>query len=178
MASENHAPEGDSETTKRTLVREALEKVGSKGCVVSAGDDLAAVSESLADSPGVHTVTVVDDQGRLVGVIPMRLLLDELFLDVAPEEFLVGLREIENVEEFGRIIRARTAGELMEEPAYVTMDDTVRDAFTRMHERKLEGLPIVDEELRVEGYLDRLQLVRHWLKRHRRSEDQPGHAGD
>jgi CBS domain-containing protein len=170
MASENHAPDGDAQTTKRTLVREAMEKVGSKGCVVSPDDDLVAVSERLADSPGVHIVAVVDDQNRLVGVIPMRLLVDELFLDVAPEEFLVGLREIEDVEEFGRIIRARTAGELMEEPAYVTMDDTVREAFTRMHERKLEGLPIVDDQLCVAGYLDRLQLVRLWLKRHRRSE--------
>jgi len=171
MTSDNYTHAGDSETTRRTLVREAMEKVGSKGCVVSAGDDLVAVSESLADSPGVHTVAVVDDQGRLVGVIPMRLLVDELFLDVAPEEFLVGLREIEDVEEFGRIIRARTAGELMEAPAYVRMDDTVREAFTRMHERKLEGLPIVDEGLQVAGYLDRLQLVRLWLKKHRRSQD-------
>src|SRR4030042_1428463 len=112
MASENHPPADDSQTTRHTLVREALEKVGSKGCVVSADEDLVAVSESLADSPGVHTVAVVDDQGRLVGVIPMRLLVDELFLDVAPEEFLVGLREIEDVEEFGRIIRARTGGGL------------------------------------------------------------------
>ena len=176
MATENHPPADDAQTTRHTLVREALEKVGGRGCVVSAGDDLVAVSESLADSPGVHTVAVVDDQGRLVGVIPMRLLVDELFLDVAPEEFLVGLREIEDVEEFGRIIRARTAGELMEAPAYVTMDDTVREAFTRMHERKLEGLPIVDEGLQVAGYLDRLQLVRLWLKKHRRSEDEPGRA--
>jgi CBS-domain-containing membrane protein len=169
MASENHAPEGEPETTKRTLVREAMEKVGSKGCVVSPEDDLVVVSERLADSPGVHIVAVVDDQSLLLGVIPLRLLVDELFLDVAPEEFLVSLREVEDVEEFGRIIRARTAGELMEEPAYVTMDDTVREAYTRMHERKLEGLPIVDDQLRVVGYLDRLQLVRLWLKRHRRS---------
>ncbi len=169
MASEDHLPAEDAQTTKHTLVREALERVGSKGCVASPGDDLVAVIESLTGSPGVHTVAVVDEQDRLVGVIPMRLLVDELFLEVAPEEFLVGLREIEDVEEFGRIIRARTAGELMEEPAYVTMDDTVREAFARMHERKLEGLPIVDEQLRVAGYLDRAQLVRLWLKKRGKS---------
>ncbi len=171
MGKDSDLAADDFEVTKRTLVREALEIVGREGCVVSADDDLLSVSERLAESPGVHTVAVVDDELRLVGVIPMRLLLDELFLNVAPEEFLVGMRGIEDVEEFARISRARTAGELMDEPAYVTMNDPVREAFARMHERKLEGLPIVDEGMKVAGYLDRLQLLRLWLKRHGRSEE-------
>ena len=83
---------------------------------------------------------------------------------------LVGMRDIEDVEESSRISRARTAGELMEEAAYVTMDDTVREAFSRMHERKLSGLPIVDEGMKVLGYLDLLQLLRLWLSRHGRRE--------
>ena len=161
---------GDSEITRRTLVREAMEMAGGDGCVVSEGEELAAVSDKLAGSPGVHTVAVVDGQSCLVGVIPMRLLVDGLFLDVAPEEFLVGMRDIEDVEEFGRISRARTAGELMEEAAYVTMDDTVREAFSRMHERKLDGLPVVDEGMKVLGYLDLMQLLRLWLSRHGRRE--------
>ena len=161
---------GESEITRHTLVREAMEMVGGDGCVVSEGEDLAVVSEKLAGIPGVHTVAVVDREGRLVGVIPMHLLVDELFLDVAPEDFLVGMRDIEDVEEFSRISRARTAGELMEEAAYVTMDDTVREAFSRMHERKLSGLPIVDEGMKVLGYLDLLQLLRLWLSRHGRRE--------
>jgi CBS domain-containing protein len=52
----------------------------------------------------------------------------------------------------------------MEEPKFVHMDDTVRDAFTRMHEEQLEGLPIVDEGMKVVGYLDRFQLLRLWLR--------------
>ena len=163
--------EGDAGITKRILVRQAMEKVGGDGCVVSEGEGLIAVSEKLAGSPGVHTVAVVDNQARLAGVIPMRLLMDELFLDVAPEDFLVGMRDIEDVEEFGRLSRAKTAGELMEEAAYVTMDDTVREAFSRMRERKLEGLPIVDEGMKVLGYLDLLQLLRLWLNRHGRREE-------
>src|SRR3989337_3023627 len=58
----------DAEITKRILVREAMEKVGGDGCVVSEGEGLVAVSEKLAGSPGVHTVAVVDSESRLVGV--------------------------------------------------------------------------------------------------------------
>jgi len=162
--------DADPEVTKRTPVREALERVGLEPCTVRRDEKLLAVAERLGSHPGVHTVAVVDNEGRLVGIIPMRLLLNDLFLQVAPEEFLMDLQERESVEEFGRLSRARTAEELMEEPTFVTMADTVREAFARMHERKLEGLPIVDAEMRVVGYLDRLQLLRLWLRQHGRAE--------
>ncbi len=161
---------GDSEVTKHTLVREALEAAGARPCSVGEDQPPAAVAELLGEQPGVHTVAVVDKQGRLVGIIPMRILLDDLFLQLAPEEFLVGMRDMAGVEEFGRVSRAVRAGDLMEKPVYVRMDDTVREAFARMHEQRLEGLPIVDDSMKVVGYLDRFQLLRLWLKRHGRGD--------
>jgi len=154
--------------TQRTSVREAVGRVGIEPCVVAEEAELLGVCERLGEAPGVHTVAVVDKAGRLAGVIPVRLLLDELFLHVAPEEFLADLRAMEGVEEFGRLSRARSARDLMQSAIYVTMDDNVREAFSRMHARRLEGLPVIDKEMRVVGYLDRLQLIRLWLRMHRR----------
>lgn len=151
--------------TRQTKVREALEAAGIEPCLVPKEEDIRETVERLCQRPSVRTVAVVDNEGRLVGVIPLRLLLDELFYMMAPEEFLVEMRDREMVEEFGRISRARTAGELMQEPVWVTMEDTVREAFIKIHERNLGGLPIVDAERRVLGYLDRLQLIRLWLRR-------------
>ena len=160
--------EGANLITQRTLVREALGPMGAGPCVVDEGADLLRICEQLGEGPAVQTVAVVDKAGRLTGIIPLRLLLDELFLRVAPEEFLLGLRGMEGIEEFGRISRARTARDLMQPAVYVTMDDSVREAFSLMHERRLEGLPIVDKDMRVVGYLDRLQLIRLGLPKHRR----------
>jgi CBS domain-containing protein len=170
MPKDRGARSEDFDVTKRTPVREVIAGVRSQPCRVRDDEDILVATERLAASPGVHTVAVVDRYERLVGIIPMRLLLDDLFLQVAPEEFLVDLKDSNVVEEFGRISRARTAKELMEEPAFVTMDDTAREAFARMHERKVEGLPIVDADMKVVGYLDRFQLLRLWLKRHRRAD--------
>jgi len=129
----------------------------------------------MAANLGTHTAAVVDAEGRLVGVIPMHLLLAELFLHVAPEEFLVGLRAFENIEEFGKISRARNAKELMQPPIFLTREDSAKDAFIRMHENKLDSLPVVDEEMRVVACLSRLQLVRLWLYKHRKwAEGAPG----
>jgi len=154
--------------TQRTSVREALGKDVIRPCVVDETADLLHICERLGDAPGVDVVAVADEAGRLRGIIPVRLLLDELFLHVAPEEFLADLRLMEGVEEFGKLSRARSARDLMQRPVYVTMDDSVREAFSRMHEPRLEGLPIVDDEMRVVGYLSRLQLIRLWLQQHGR----------
>lgn len=160
--------------TRETPVGHALGRLGIGPCIVGEEDSLTEVTEALAARPGTHTAAVVDDEGRLAGIIPMRLLLAELFLHVAPEEFLVGLREMEDIEEFGKISRARTAKDLMRAPISVSMADTVREAFCRMHENRVEGVPIVDENGRVTGYLDRLQLMRLWLQTHREEISQQG----
>src|SRR4030065_649756 len=73
-------------------------RVGTEPCVVGEEVDLLGVCERLGEAPGVDTVAVVDEARRLVGVIPMRLLLDGLFLHVAPEEFLAALRGREGGE--------------------------------------------------------------------------------
>jgi CBS domain-containing protein len=154
--------------TQRTSVREALGGKRLQPCVVEESADLLRVCERLGEAPGVDIVAVADEAGRLRGIIPVRLLLDELFLHVAPEEFLADLRAVGGVEEFGRLSRARSARDLMQPAVYVTMDDSVREAFSRMHERRLEGLPVVDKDVRVVGYLGRLQLIQLWLQKHRR----------
>ena len=163
----SHGEEADL-ITQRTSVREALGGTRLQPCLVDESADLLRVCERLGEAPGVDIVAVTDEAGRLKGIIPVRLLLDEIFLHVAPEEFLADLLAVGGVEEFGKLSRARSARDLMQPAVYVTMGDSVREAFSRMHERRLEGLPVVDEEMRVVGYLDRLQLIQLWLQKHRR----------
>ena len=158
--------------TRETSVGEASGLVGTSACIVKEEDDLLRVAEAMAASLGAQTAAVVDKDGCLVGVIPMRLLLAELYLHVAPEEFLVGMRAFENIAEFGKLSRARKAKELMQPPVYVTTTDSAREAFIRMHEHKLESLPVVDKEMRVVACLSRLQLVRLWLQKHQEWAEQ------
>lgn len=164
--------------TRETPVGQALGRLGIGPCIVGEDDTLTEVTEALAAKPGTHTAAVVDDEGHLVGIIPMGLLLSELFLYVAPEEFLVGMREMEDIEKFGKISKARTAKELMQPAVCVSMADSVREAFARMHENKLEGVPIVDESEKVVGYLDRLQLMRLWLQTHQEEIPEQGDPGE
>lgn len=147
-----------------TTVREALEKLrGPSPCLVKADDDVMSLVEMAVRFPEVETFAVVDDDGKLLGIIPLRLLLDELFLSVVPEEFLLTMRDVEDIEEFARIARAKRARDLMQAPICVRADDTVGRAFARLHEHGLQGIPVVDEEGRVVAYLDSLHLIALWL---------------
>ncbi len=164
---EGDRPEADV-LTKTTRVSEARSLVGDDPCVVPQDTDLREVAHQVWRRRGVRAVAVVDTEGHLVGVIPLRLLLDELFFHVAPEELISDIRKRERIEEIGRMVRAQTAGELMQEPLYVTLDDTVKDAFVLMHDRDVGGLPIVNDQMRPVGYLDRFQLLEVWLRQHPR----------
>lgn len=155
--------------TRGSPVSQALALTGIRPCVVPQEADVEAVARALAACQGVNTVAVIDAEGKLAGIIPVRVLMDEMFLHIAPEEFLKTMKgEDVDLEEMGRITRARTAAELMQEPVSVTPEETVRDAFVRMHEHRLEGVPVVDRERRPVGYLDRFQLLRLWLEARRR----------
>jgi CBS domain-containing protein len=164
---EGPTPEEDR-LTRQTTVREAWRLVSEKPAVAPDDAGLRQVALVCAERPGVHTLAVVDSQGRLTGIIPLRLLLDELFLHVAPEEILADATVTHRVDELGRLSRAKTAGEFMLDPVYVTMDDTVKDVFVRMHDNELEGLPIVNEEMRPVGYVGQFELLQVWLRTHLR----------
>ena len=156
----------EDRATKATTVGDAWGTAGARPCVVPNTADLHQMAQAAMESPAVRTIAVVDREGRLAGIIPLALLLDELFHRVAPEEFLAEILEAGAIEEYGRISRAATAGELMQPPASVTVEDTVRTAFGLLHDLELEGLPIVDAGGRPVGYLDRLHLLWVWLRTH------------
>ena len=158
--------------TKSTLIGEAR-RIAESPCIVRENDDLRALAEALSVHRRVQIAAVVSDAGTLVGIVPLHLFVDQLFLQVAPEEFLTDIMDRERMEEYARMVHAGTAGELMKEPVYVTAEDTIGDAFARMHDHHLAGLPVVDEEMRPTGYLDRLELVRVWLQEHHSGDGDP-----
>jgi CBS domain-containing protein len=61
--------------------------------------------------------------------------------------------------------RMHTAGDAMQAPAWVKRGERVKDAFKRMHENRLPGLPMVDERYRVVGYINLLGLLAMCLQR-------------
>ncbi len=150
--------------TLRTPIVEADRLLSVDPILVAPGDDLQHVAETAARQPGARTIAVVDDARRLLGVIPVRVLVNDIFLKLVPEEFLGEIVGYDQVLTYAKHVGARTARDIMVEPVSVRADEAVRDAFERMHRSKLNGLPIVDEADRVIGYVDQLELLLVWVR--------------
>jgi CBS domain-containing protein len=150
--------------TQSTPIAEADRYLRMAQVVVHAGDSLRAVAEKAVENTGCRVIAVVGEDERLVGLIPVRVLVNDIFLKIVPEEFLGEILDLEGALKYAEHIGARTAGDVMLPPVSVRSDDSVRDAFERMHAAKLNGMPIIDESGRVAGYVDQLELLLVWVR--------------
>jgi CBS domain-containing protein len=133
--------------------------------LVNRDTPLDEVARAMLAHPGAHVACVVAEDGQLVGLIGLEALTDDLFLHIVPEESLSEITDLEHVAQFARMSRMRTAGDAMQAPAWVKRGERVKDAFKRMHENRLPGLPMVDERYRVVGYINLLGLLAMCLQR-------------
>lgn len=131
---------------------------------VLGSDALREVAKASVAHPECGVLCVVDADGRLIGLIPVTQLVQDIFVKIVPEEFLSHIDHAAQALDYAERLGARTAGDIMGEPVSVRPDDTVRDAFRKLHEFKLAGLPVVDDAGRVTGYLDELELLLAWVE--------------
>ena len=114
--------------------------------ITVAMDATIEAAEELMRRNRVTGLPVVDDAGRLVGVVSQT---DILFLDVPAVQALIRHRE-----------RGVRVGEVMSSPA-VTIDSnaSVQDAAIRMHTEYIHRLVAVDDDGRPVGVISAMDFV-------------------
>jgi CBS domain-containing protein len=132
--------------------------------VVPTTASLRETAERAVENTGCRVIAVVDGERRLAGLLPVCALVNDVFLKLLPEEFLGEITDLEAAYRYAGHIGARTAGDIMLDPVSVHPEETVRDAFERMHVHRLNGLPITDDDERVVGYIDQLELLVVWVQ--------------
>ena len=140
-----------------------IEKVeaimGLEATIVGLEASLNDVAQAMLSHPRVHVASVVAEDGRLVGLLSLKTLADDLFFHIIPEEFIAESTDIEKMMAFAEKTRILTAGDAMIPPVWVKHGETVKSAFKRMHDNGLPGLPVVDDRYHVIGYINLLELL-------------------
>jgi CBS domain-containing protein len=149
--------------TQKTSIAEADESLQMSPVVVPGSASLREVAELAVKNTGCRVIAVVNDNQRLIGVLPVRVLVNDVFLKIVPEEFLGEITDLEGALKYAEHVGARTAADIMLPPVSVHPEETVRDAFERMHVSHLNGLPITDADEAVTGYVDQLELLMVWV---------------
>lgn len=142
-----------------TPVKVALEILDLEPTIVRFDTPLDVVAQSMLGHCNVHVACVVAEDGRLIGLIGLRRLADDLFFHIMPEEFLSEVTDLEEAMQYADKSRMRVAADAMQEPVWVKPEDKVKDAFRRMHENRLSGLPVVDDRYHIVGYINLLELI-------------------
>ena len=142
-----------------TPVEVVIETLNLEPTLVHVDTPLDEVAQAMFAHPGVHVICVLNDDGRLVGVLDLRTLADDFFFRIVPEEFLSEVTDLEHAMRFAEMSGMRTAADAMHEPVWVKRGQTVKDAFKRMHEHDVPGLPVVDDRYHVTGYINLLELM-------------------
>jgi CBS domain-containing protein len=159
--SQDRTPEA---ITQSTSIAEADQILQMSPVIVPATASLREVAELAVRNTGCRVIAVVDEERRLVGVLPVRALVNDVFLKIVPEEFLGEITDLQGALRYAERIGARTAGDVMVPPVSVHPEETVRDAFERMHVSRLNGLPITAPDETVIGYVDQLELLMVWVR--------------
>ena len=133
--------------------------LGLEPTIVSAETQLEDVAQAMLAHPKVHVASVVAEDGRLIGLIKLGELADDMFFHILPEEFLSEITDLEKLMNYADKTRMLTAQDAMMPPVWIKRSETVTEAFRRMHDNKLPGLPLVDDLYQVIGYIKLLELL-------------------
>lgn len=127
--------------------------------LVHRDDDLLDVVRRSARQPATRTLGVIDDAGRVIGIIRVLRLTESIVARVSPEALMAGIRDAVEVGRFGHAVEDRIAGDIMEPPATISPEATVSEAFREMQKHQVTGLYVVDAAGRPTGYVDLLELA-------------------
>lgn len=94
--------------------------------------DLVDVLQMATRRATMRLIGVVDDDGRLVGVIPIRDLVEAVVARTIPEALMTEAVDIDSVAQFGHVDGSRTAADVMLIPAAVTADATIARGFPEL----------------------------------------------
>ncbi len=149
----------DWSTQRNTPVSEIIQVLTLKPSIVHVDTPVREVMAVLLTNPGVPVAFVVNNEERLMGTINVAALADAVMAPVMPEAFIDTPEGYEKALKFADTNQKRIAADFMDESLYVFMDETLEQTYQRMQEQHVSGLPVVDKNYRVKGYVTLLELM-------------------
>jgi CBS domain-containing protein len=144
---------------RNTPVSEIIPLLDLHPTIVQMSNPLTEVMAKLVANPGVPAACVVNTEGRLMGVIPIKSLADVMMIPVMPESYINDPKEYEKALQYAQITDQHIAAGVMRDPIFMQEDETLEQVYQRMREHNLSGVPVVDKNYHVIGFITLLGLM-------------------
>lgn len=144
---------------RNTPVSEILPLLNLHPTIVKMNTPLLNVLTLLLANPRVPAACVVNNEDRLMGVIPIKALADVMMIPVMPEAYINDPDEYEKALQYAQITKQHIAAGVMKDPIFMQEEDTLAKVFQKMREYNLSGLPVVDKNYHITGFITLLGLM-------------------
>jgi CBS domain-containing protein len=130
--------------------------------LVATTSSIKEVVHAMVQGSRRRLVYVVDSGGKLKGAISLDDLKDVIFRYYLDGKIRDALVVTEHIAE---LFSSETAEDVMDADLIVCRDhERLQDVITRMIERDVKDMAVIDQEGRVIADLDILDLLQLWLK--------------
>jgi CBS domain-containing protein len=144
---------------RNTPISELIHLLSIQPTIVRVDTPLFDVVNQLQSNPGMPAACVVNNEDRLVGVIPLKGLADVMMAPVMPEAYINDPEGYDKAVKFSDVNQLPIAAAIMSDPVYVMEEESLELTYKRMKDRNLSGLPVVDKLYRVRGFITLLGLM-------------------
>jgi len=145
---------------RKTPVSKIISLLTIQPTIVRVDTSVFDVVHQLQTNPGMPAACVVNNENRLVGVIPLKGLADVMMAPVMPEAYINDPDGYEKAVKFSDLNQLPIAATIMNDPVFVLENETLEQIYQRMKDRNLSGLPVVDKLYRVKGFITLLGLMK------------------
>ncbi len=134
------------------IVEEVADRLIVEPSTVSPDADIGELIDEMLANPIARKVYVVDENGGLMGMVTTETLLRLI-------GYRVGVRT--GTLSFYKFLRDCLKGrvrDVMEAPVFVRPNNKLKDALLKMIEEHMNDIPVVDEDGKLIGELNSLEL--------------------
>ncbi|MCD6370535.1 MAG: CBS domain-containing protein [Thermoplasmata archaeon] len=142
---------------EKMKVKDIRNFITQEASIVGEDEDLLKIAEEMVRDPKTRTVYVVNKENKLAGVIPVIELVQYLYSEYIPQEYILYRFPV-------LLSGTPKAKDIMLPPVYVHDDEDITSAFIKMFKNNLKELPVVDEEMHVIGDLNILEMIISWIE--------------
>ena len=91
----------------------------------------------LLANPGVPAACVVNNEDRLMGVIPIKSLADVMMIPVMPEAYINDANEYEKALQYAQITDEHIAAGVMKDPIFMQEEETLEQVYERVIDERV-----------------------------------------
>jgi CBS domain-containing protein len=144
---------------KSAKVKNARKLITEKPTIINQNASLKELVLAITEDGRTRSLYVVDEKERLQGIITLRELIQSAFV------YHIRSIPIPWHSIYHTLLETEAKQVMSTDPVFAKDEDDLEAVLNRMLENEMEEIPVVDDEMKVIGELNLLELLTVWLEK-------------